>query len=268
VPHLTTLHGRLDLPELQSLFHYFDDVPLVSISEQQRKPVSWAAWLGTVHHGLPRNLYRQGEGSGGHLAFVGRFSPEKGAHEAIRIALRSQTPIYLAAKIEAADSAYYESEVAPLMQHPLVHYVGEVGEGAKRELLAGARALLCPIAWPEPFGLVMIEALACGTPVIAYRHGAVPEIVEHSATGFIVDDQDQAVEAVHALGRLQRARCRAAFEERFSVEAMTACYLQLYRRLQRGEALPGRALRSTGAFGTRPESGMNVINGNSGAHHG
>jgi glycosyltransferase involved in cell wall biosynthesis len=237
VPHLTTMHGRLDLPELGPLFHHFQDVPLVSISKRQRAPLPRARWCANVQHGLPRDLYHFGAEPGGYFLFIGRFSPEKRVDRAIEIAERCATPIYVAAKIDEGAPDYFENVVKPLLGRPLVRYVGEIGEREKRELLASATALLCPIDWPEPFGLVMIEALSCGTPVIAYRHGAVPEILEHGVTGFIVDNQDQAVQAARAIHTIDRRRCRDAFERRFTVEGMAANYMQLYRTLQAGVVL-------------------------------
>lgn len=240
VPHLTTMHGRLDLPELAPLFQHFHDMPLVSISNRQRAPLPDAAWCGTVYHGLPRDLYRLGNEAGGYFLFVGRFSPEKRVDRAIEIAERCGTPIYVAAKVDEGMPEYFEEQVKPLLERPLVRYVGEIGEREKRELLCGATALLCPIDWPEPFGLVMIEALSCGTPVIAYPHGAVPEILEHGVTGFIVDNQDDAVRAAREIHKLDRRRCRAAFEQRFTVENMAANYLHLYGELQAGHAHAAR----------------------------
>lgn len=246
VPHLTTLHGRLDLPEMASVFRHFSDVPLVSISDEQRAPVPWANWCGTVHHGLPRDQYRPGEEAGGYFLFLGRFSPEKRVDRAIEIAERCGLPIYVAAKIEEGGDKYFDEIVKPLLDRPLVRYLGEIGDEKKRALLTNANALLCPIDWPEPFGLVMIEALSCGTPVIAYRHGSVPEIVEHGVTGFIVDNQDDAVWAARNIGSIDRRRCRAAFEQRFTAECMAGNYLQLYRELQTGQAL----WRNAGIHGT------------------
>jgi glycosyltransferase involved in cell wall biosynthesis len=241
--HLTTLHGRLDLPELGPLFAHFHDEPLVSISNSQRLPQPHANWLGTVYHGLPRDLYRYGEHPGGYLLFIGRFSPEKRPDRAIEIALRCQMPIYVAAKVDEGNPAYFEDVIKPLLAEPLVRYVGEIGERQKRELLMSADALLCPIDWPEPFGLVMIEALSSGTPVIAYPHGAVPEILEHGVTGFIVSNQDEAVEAARRVHTLSRARCRAEFERRFSVEAMADAYLRVYEQLLAFRRLVAAALR-------------------------
>ncbi len=177
-PHVTTLHGRLDIPDLVPLYREFNGVPLVSISDAQREPLPWANWLATVYHGLPPDLYRFRGEPGGYLAFLGRISPEKRVDRAIEIAQRVRMPLRIAAKIDAVDQAYFEREIEPLLDDPLVEYVGEIGETEKDEFLGNAQALLFPIDWPEPFGLVMIEALACGTPVIAYRHGSVPEVLD------------------------------------------------------------------------------------------
>jgi len=244
VPHVTTLHGRLDLPELDMLFRHFADTPLVSISDSQRRPLPEANWIATVHHGLPRDLYRFGAQAGGYFLFIGRFSPEKRVDRAIEIARRCGIPLVIAAKIDDGDLDYFAQRIKPLLADPLVRYAGEIGEREKSELLRGADALLLPIDWPEPFGLVMIEALSCGTPVIAYGHGAVPEIVEDGVTGFIVDDQEQAVEAARRVHMIDRRRCRAAFERRFTAERMAADYLQVYRVLQAQSSKPALQRRS------------------------
>jgi glycosyltransferase involved in cell wall biosynthesis len=230
-PHVTTLHGRLDLPELVPLMREFSEMPLVSISDAQRAPLPWAHWQATVHHGLPRDLYRFHPGPGRYLAFLGRISPEKRCDRAIEIAKRLDLPICIAAKVDPADRAYYEEKIRPLMSHPLVEYVGEIGEREKGEFLGHAMALLFPIDWPEPFGLVMIEALACGTPVVAYRHGSVPELVDPGVTGFIVDSMDEAVRAAAAAMALDRRRCRQRFEQRFTAERMARDYLAVYERV-------------------------------------
>jgi glycosyltransferase involved in cell wall biosynthesis len=235
---LTTLHGRLDLPDLLPLFREFDDVPLVSISDDQRKPMPPVNWLGTVHHGLPRDLLKaEFDPRGGYLAFLGRISVEKRPDLAIDIAVRAGLPLKIFAKVDGADQAYFRSEVEPLLEHPLVEFVGEIGDEKKQEALGGALAVLFPIDWPEPFGLIMIEAMACGTPVIAFRRGSVPEILEDGVTGFIVDDADEAVAAVSRLGELDRAVIRRRFEGRFTAERMARDYVQLYRQLcgSRGE---------------------------------
>ncbi|HBJ82876.1 MAG TPA: glycosyl transferase [Verrucomicrobiales bacterium] len=229
--HVTTLHGRLDLPDLPPLYKEFQDMPLVSISDAQRKPLPHANWVATIHHGMPVGLFKHHDVSGGYLAFLGRISPEKRADHAIEIAKRTGIPLKIAAKIDKADQQYFEQVIKPLLDHPLIEFMGEVQDDAKNVLLGGARALLFPIDWPEPFGLVMIEAMACGTPVIALRRGSVPEVITDGVTGFVVDDVDEAVTAVAKLPALNRGQCRKEFERRFSSIRMTEDYLSLYRRL-------------------------------------
>lgn len=226
--HVTTLHGRLDTEDLKPLYREFREIPLVSISNAQRKPLPFANWTGTVHHGLPHELYPFREAQGEYLAFLGRFSPEKRADRAIEIARRAGVPLKIAAKIDPADRRYFDEVIAPLLDDPIVECIGEIGEDAKAEFLGNARALLFPIDWPEPFGLVMIEAMACGTPVIAYPHGSVPEIIEDERTGFLVRTIDEAVDAVERIPELSRARCRDAFEERFTATRMAEDYIRLY----------------------------------------
>jgi glycosyltransferase involved in cell wall biosynthesis len=233
VPHLSTLHGRLDIPDLQPLYRQFADQPLVSISDSQRRPLAWANWQGTVYHGLPLDLHTFRDRPGQYLAFLGRISPEKRVDRAIEIARRVGMPLRVAAKVDPADRKYYEEEVRPLLEAAgrSVEFLGEVGGKDKDEFLGSAYALLFPIDWPEPFGLVMIEAMACGTPVIAYRHGSVPEVMDDGVTGFVVDDLEQAVTAVGRVGELSRRRCREVFEQRFSAPRMARDYLALYRRV-------------------------------------
>jgi glycosyltransferase involved in cell wall biosynthesis len=231
VPFVTTTHGRLDLPELKPLFGEFLEVPLVSISAAQRGPLHWANWIGTVHHGLPPSLLRPSAEDAGYLAFLGRISPEKGPVAAIRIALASGRPLKIAAKVDKVDKGYFEREVEPLLGAAGIEYIGEIGERDKSAFLGGAAALLFPIDWPEPFGLVMIEAMACGTPVIAYDRGAVREVIEDGVTGFIVDGVGEAVEAIGRLGTLDRAAIRHTFERRFTSQRMAEDYLALYRSL-------------------------------------
>jgi glycosyltransferase involved in cell wall biosynthesis len=233
VPHITSLHGRLDVPELVPLYRHFSNVPLVSISDSQRAPLPWVNWQGTVHHGLPADLYSFQNDSQDYFAFVGRISPEKRIDRAIDIALQCDMPLYIAAKIDKPDQDYFNNHVKPLFNHPLVEYLGEIGEEEKRQVLGNARALLFPIDWPEPFGLVMIEAFACGTPVIAYRHGAVPEIMEDGITGFVVINQDQALQAARKIDSIDRIGCRQAFERRFTAAHMAESYLNAYRDIQR-----------------------------------
>ncbi len=235
ITHVTTLHGRLDIPDLIPLYQEFQDMPVISISNEQRKPLPWANWQATVYHGLPADLYRFRPEPGNYLAFMGRISPEKRVDRAIEIAKRIQIPLKIAAKVDPVDKDYFESVIAPLLGDPLVEFVGEIGDAQKNEFLGNAYALLLPIDWPEPFGLVMIEAMACGTPVIAYRGGAVPEIMEEGHTGFIVEELEDAVEAVQRVPELSRKRCREVFEQRFTVTRMARDYLQAYKRLTEGK---------------------------------
>lgn len=228
-PHVTTYHGRLDLPDIHPLFREFADMPAVSISNAQRTPMPFLNWQATVYHGLPHDMYPFRKRAGDYLVFVGRVSPEKRVDRAIEIAKRAGRKLYIAAKVDEVDRAYFETSVQPLLDHPLIEFIGEVGESEKRELLGGAYAFVFPIDWPEPFGLVMIEALACGTPVVAYPCGSVPEVIRHGETGFIVHDIDQAVAALARVGEIDRARCRADFEERFSATRMAHDYLAAYR---------------------------------------
>jgi glycosyltransferase involved in cell wall biosynthesis len=234
--HVTTLHWRLDVPGLEAMYRRFADVPLVSISNAQRAPLPWLAWAGTVYHGLPDNLYSFHERVGEHLAFVGRIAPAKGPDAAIRIARRANTPLKIAAKVDEADRPYFESAVVPLVETPLIEYVGEQDDAGKGRLLGNARALLFPVNWPEPFGLVMIEALACGTPVIAFGRGSVPEIIEDGVNGFIVHSEDEAVRAVARLPEIDRRRCRETFERRFTAKRMARDYVDVYRRLLNASA--------------------------------
>jgi len=230
-PHVTTLHGRLDIPDLAPLFDEFHEMPVVSISDSQREPLPQANWQATVHHGLPQNLLRFRPEPGEYLAFIGRFSPEKRADRAIEIARRAGLPLKLAAKVDAVDKAYFESEIKPLLDDPLIEYVGEIGEDEKDEFLGNAYALLFPIDWPEPFGLVMIESMACGTPVVAYRNGSVEEVMEEGRSGFMVSTLDEAVEAVRRVASLDRAECRGVFDRRFTAAQMAADYLRVYERV-------------------------------------
>lgn len=238
---LTTLHGRLDGHDARPLLARFHDLPWVSISDAQRGPCPGANWIGTVHHGLPPDLLRPGRGDGGYLAFLGRLSPEKRPDRAIRIARRLGMPIRIAAKIEKLDLAYFERELKPQLDAPGVEFVGEIDDRGKERFLGEAAALLFPIDWPEPFGLVMIEAMACGTPVLAWRRGSVPEILEEDASGWIVEDEDAAVAALRGgLSRFDRAACRRRFDERFTAARMAADYVELYRRAAR-PAFPVRS---------------------------
>jgi glycosyltransferase involved in cell wall biosynthesis len=231
IPAITTLHGRLDIPEIHLLYREFNEMPLVSISDAQRGPMPWANWVATVHHGLPEDLYTAQETPGKYLAFIGRISPEKRVDRAIEIAKRVDMPIRIAAKVDAADREYFETRIRHLLDHPLVEFIGEIGEREKPDFLGNAYALLFPIDWPEPFGLVMIEAMACGTPVIAYRMGSVPEILDEGVTGFMVTSLDDAVNAVHRVRDLDRRICRQVFERRFSARRMCLDYISVYQQL-------------------------------------
>jgi glycosyltransferase involved in cell wall biosynthesis len=230
-PFLTTLHGRLDLPEHQPVFTAFSSIPVISISNAQRRPVPQARWLRTVYHGLPEKLLTPQPTTPGYLAVLGRIAPEKGVDRAIRIALRCGIPLKIAAKVDRADQDYYDEVIRPMMDHPLVDFIGEISDHEKPAFLSGAIGLLVPLAWPEPFGLVMIEAMACGTPVIAYNRGSVAEIIEDGRTGFIVEDEISAVAAVDRLASLDRAIVRKEFEARFTARRMALDYLDAYHDL-------------------------------------
>ena len=231
---LTTLHGRLDLAELPIIYREFSSMPVVSISDAQRQALPWLSWRGTIYHGLPLDAYELGDGGAGHLAFLGRICPEKGPDRAIEIAKRAGVPLVIAAKVDEVDTDYFEQIIRPLLDHPLVDYIGEIDETRKAQFLGEARALLFPIDWPEPFGLAMIESMACGTPVVAYRQGSVPEVVDEGITGFVVDNETAAVAAVEMTAGLDRAAVRARFEARFSVERMAEDYLAIYEAMASG----------------------------------
>lgn len=231
ITHVTTLHGRLDIPDLAPLYQEFRDMPVISISNMQREPIPWANWQATVYHGIPADMYRFRMEPGRYLAFLGRISPEKRVDRAIEIAKRVQIPLKIAAKVDPVDKKYFKREIEPLLADPLVEHLGEIGDREKNEFLGNAYALLLPIDWPEPFGLVIIEAMACGTPVIAYRGGAVPEVMEEGHTGFIVETLEDAVRAVRRVPELSRKRCREVFEKRFSAARMAHDYVQVYKRL-------------------------------------
>lgn len=230
IPALTTIHGRLDIAHLFPLFREFREMRLVSISRAQREPMPWASWLETIHHGLPEDLLTPCYEPEDYLAFLGRVSPEKRVDHAIEIAHRAGKRLRIAAKVDPANREYFK-EIGPLFSASHVDFVGEIRDEEKNQFLRRARALLFPIDWPEPFGLVMIEALACGTPVIAFRRGSVEEIIEDGVTGFVVDTVEEAARAVGRIGSLDRANCRRAFEERFSAGRMCQDYLRAYRRV-------------------------------------
>jgi glycosyltransferase involved in cell wall biosynthesis len=230
-PHLTTLHGRLDTPGLEQLYQEFADIPVMSISDAQRWPLPWLNWQATVYHGLPHDLYTFREQPGDYLAFLGRIATEKRPDRAVEIARRANVPLVIAAKVDRADQAYFEQSIRELFCSPLVSFHGEVTELGKDDFLGHARALLFPIDWPEPFRLVMVEALACGTPVIAFRNGSVTEIIDDGITGFIVDTIEEAVDAVGRTAQLNRRLCRQAFEERFTATRMVRRYLEIYENV-------------------------------------
>jgi glycosyltransferase involved in cell wall biosynthesis len=243
-PHVTTLHGRLDRPSLVKLYAEFDDIPVVSISDAQRSPLPTPRWCGTVYHGLPDELLAYSPGPGSYFAFLGRISPEKRVDRAIEIAGALGVPLKIAAKVDRVDVEYFQTEIEPLLDNPLVEFVGEIDEPRKSEFLGGARALLFPIDWPEPFGLVLIEAMACGTPIVAFRGGSVPELIEPGVNGFCCDSVAAAVEAAAQVERIDRAACRTIFERRFSASSMAGDYVEVYRTLvERGadQARPRRA---------------------------
>ena len=231
VPHVTTLHGRLDIPDLIPVFDRFRNEPLISISNAQRQPLPWANWQATIYHGLHTEQFQFRPNPGDYLAFLGRISPEKRADRAIEIAKRAGMPLKLAAKVDRADRRYFKRVIEPLLEESHVDWVGEITDRDKNEFLGSAYALLFPIDWPEPFGLVMIEAMACGTPVIAYNSGSVPEVMEDGVTGFIVEDLDDAAKAVSRVCDVSRARCRETFERRFAANRMASDYIEIYKRL-------------------------------------
>jgi glycosyltransferase involved in cell wall biosynthesis len=230
-PFVTTLHGRLDLPEHHPAFATFSDIPVVSISNAQRRPIPKANWVATVHHGLPAGVLQPQPIPPSYLAFLGRISPEKGADRAIRISQRCGIPLKIAAKVDRADEDYFAETIRPLLSTPGVEFIGEIGDAQKSEFLSGAIALLLPIDWPEPFGLVMIEAMACGVPVVAFNRGSVSEIVEDGVTGFVVEDETSAAGAVRDVASLSRDAIRRRFEERFTARRMAEDYIHLYRKL-------------------------------------
>ncbi|HYG39241.1 MAG TPA: glycosyltransferase family 4 protein, partial [Cytophagales bacterium] len=244
VPHLTTLHGRLDIPDLVPLYREYYEMPVNSISYAQRNPLSWINWTGNVYHGLPMDLFTPGGGAGDYLAFLGRVSPEKGVDKAIEIATQAEMPLKIAAKIDHADKDYFEEKIKHLLDHPLIEFIGEINEKDKQTFLGEAKALLFPIDWQEPFGLVMIESMACGTPVIAFNVGSVPEIMEDGKTGFIVSSTSEAVKALDTLSSIDRLDCRKIFEERFTADRMAKEYVALYKSLT-NSGVRGRSFELT-----------------------
>lgn len=229
--HVTTLHGRLDIPDLIPLYQEFTEMPVVSISRVQRDPLPWINWQRTIHHGLPEDLYQLYPEEGKYLAFLGRISPEKKVERAIEIAKRSGIPLKIAAKVDKADIEYFKDTIQPLLGHPLIEFLGEISEKDKGDFLGNAIALLFPIDWAEPFGLVMIESMACGTPVIAYKMGSVPEIITEGVSGSIVNSIEEAVSAVDKINTISRKGCRSEFEQRFTVGTMASNYIRLYETL-------------------------------------
>lgn len=262
-PHVTTLHGRLNIPDLTGLYREFSDIPLISISAAQREPLPWAGWQATVHHGIPLDLYELKTGEGNYLAFLGRVSREKRVDRAVEIATLAKMKLKIAAKVDAADRDYFRTEIEPLLDNPLVEFMGEIDEKEKGEFLGDAYALLFPIDWCEPFGMVMIEAMACGTPVIAYPHGSVPEVLEDGITGFIVQSTREAAAALEKTTTFDRARCRRIFEKRFSVTRMAEDYVKIYQRLcardnrGRGRRVQKEAIKLPPMAG-RPGAGLST----------
>jgi glycosyltransferase involved in cell wall biosynthesis len=246
-PHVTTLHGRLDIPDLGAMYDEFDDMHLVSISDAQRRPLPQGSWISTVHHGLPSDMLRFNPHPEGYFAFVGRISPEKRVDRAIHIAQALEVPLKIAAKVDKVDRDYFETEIKPLLDHELVEFIGEIGDSDKGAFMGNARALLFPIDWPEPFGLVMIEAMACGTPIVAFRNGSVGEVLEDGVSGFVVDSMDQAIDAAGRIHELDRCRVRNAFDTRFTAARMAKDYLEVY-----ADVCAGRTLRS-GTRSTPPD---------------
>ncbi|OFW97185.1 MAG: glycosyl transferase [Alphaproteobacteria bacterium RIFCSPHIGHO2_12_FULL_66_14] len=256
-PFITTMHGRLDLPEHQTVFNAFGAVPVISISNAQRQPVPQARWVRTVHHGLPERLLGPRPVKPGYLAVLGRIAPEKAIDQAIRIAVRCNLPLKIAAKVDRADHDYFEQQIRPLLDLPGVEYIGEIDDHGKAEFLSGALALLMPIDWPEPFGLVMIEAMACGTPVVAYRSGSVPEVVEHGVTGFIVENEIAAADAItNRLWRLSRPEIRAHFEARFTARRMAHDYIAIYRKMLAAGARRQRRVNGSAPPPDRHQTGI------------
>jgi glycosyltransferase involved in cell wall biosynthesis len=248
-PHVTTLHGRLDIPDLVPLYREFFDIPVVSISNSQRAPLPWLNWQGTVYHGYPPDQFSFQHREGEYLAYLGRISPEKGIDQAVEIAKRFGMPLRVAAKVDKVDEEYYRAKIKPLFRNPLVEYVGEISENEKSRFLGGAYALLFPINWPEPFGLVMIESMACGTPIVAYPGGSVKEVMQEGVTGFVVQGIEDAVKALKRIPDLSRRKVREVFESRFSSNRMAGDYLKIYESTCQREASEWEEIYSTGVKG-------------------
>jgi glycosyltransferase involved in cell wall biosynthesis len=229
-PHVTTLHGRLDVPELQEIYNTFSN-PVISISLDQQKPVPQANFVGNIYHGLPSKLFKEGNGAGDYLAFLGRISPEKGPDKAIEIAKKSGIKLKIAAKVDKVDEKYFKTEIEHLLDHPLIEFIGEINEVQKQEFLCNAKALIFPINWCEPFGMVMIEAMSCGTPVVAFGKGSVNEIIKNGENGYIVNDVDEAVQVLKGISPAARALVRKSFEQNYTAERMAKDYVDIYRSL-------------------------------------
>ncbi len=253
LPSVTTLHGRLDLADLIPVYQRYADAPVISISMAQRKPLPWVNWVGNIPHGLPTDLHSFYPDGGKYLAFLGRISPEKRLDRAIEIAKRAGMPLKVAAKIDNADREYYETVIKPLMKDPNVEFIGEIAEHEKGEFLGNAHAYLFPIDWPEPFGLTMIEAMACGTPTIAFNCGSVPEVMQEGLSGFIVNNMDQAVAAVEKIATVERTACRNVFEKRFTATRMAEQYVKLFRGMSETSITP-RALIADTSISSPPEA--------------
>ena len=231
IPHLTTLHGRQDLAENMAIYRNFPNERIVSISNNQRKPLPSAGWLSTVYHGIPKDLHHTGTGQGGYLAFLGRISPEKGIEQAIEIAVGANIPLKIAAKVDPTEVDYFDRNIKHLLNHPLIEFIGEIGEAEKTDFLGNAKALLFPICWEEPFGMVLIEAMSCGTPVIAYPRGSVPEILRDGTDGFLVKTPEQAIRAIKWVDQLNRDTIRRDFESRFTANKMATAYVRAYHQV-------------------------------------
>jgi glycosyltransferase involved in cell wall biosynthesis len=259
---LTTLHGRLDWPDFMPVFRTFREMPLVSISNSQRLPMPpHVNWLATIHHGLPPSVCPFREGGGEYLAFLGRIAPEKRPDRAIEIAKRAGVPLKIAAKVDKADQEYFKEVIRPLLDHPLIEFIGEIGEREKNAFLGHALALLFPIDWPEPFGLVMIEAMSAGTPVIAWRNGSVPEVIADGVSGRVVESVDEAVAAVETIGAINRSAVRAHFEQHFTVCRMVAGYLAAYKVLLNRSAAPSPIKLTSPAYPTNALSRSDELRG-------
>lgn len=245
-PHVTTLHGKLSIAELQLIYDLFPDQPVISISFSQRKPLPQANWTGNVYHGIPCGLFSEGKGNGEYLAFLGRISPEKGLETAINISKRTGIPLKIAAKIDKVDDRYFNENIKPLLDHKGIEFIGEINDRQKNEFLGNAKALLFTINWDEPFGMVMIEANACGTPVVAFGLGSVPEIITDGMNGFIVQDEEEAINAINRIDSLNRSRVRKTFEQRFSSERMANDYVEIYKQLIQYQIKTGQVIEFSG----------------------